>query len=73
MVGVGGYRFMMRDLQDTLKAADDTATLAALPDAICGHRLAGSSADRSGLQRMLARRGANPLLVGAFRDRRPAR
>jgi hypothetical protein len=71
MVSVGGYRFLMRDLQDTLGAMDPGATLAALPDAHAGHRLAGSSANRSGLQEALAARGVNPLVVAAFRDRRP--
>ncbi len=46
MIGVGGYRFVMRDLQDIVDTADPTATLAALPDALSGHRLAGSAPDR---------------------------
>ena len=45
MVSVGGYRFLMRDLQDAIAEVDATATLAALPDAMTGHRLAGSAAD----------------------------
>ncbi|MGH6771165.1 MAG: AMP-binding protein [Xanthobacteraceae bacterium] len=70
MVSVGGYRFVMRDLQDTLGAVDPGATLAALPDALAGHRLAGSSANRDSLEEALVARGANPLVVAAFRDRR---
>ena len=37
-----------------------------------GHRLAGSAADPAGVREALAERGANPLLVDAFRERRPA-
>jgi hypothetical protein len=72
MVSVGGYRFLMRDLQDTITAVDATATLAALPDAMSGHRLAGSAFDPAGLREALKGRGANPLLVNAFRERPPA-
>ena len=71
MVSVGGYRFLMRDLQDTIAEIDPGATLAALPDAMTGHRLAGSTPDADGLQQVLTGRGLNPLLVNAFRERRP--
>jgi hypothetical protein len=71
MVSVGGYRFLMRDLQDAITEVDATATLAALPDAMSGHRLAGSAADPAGLREALRGRGANPLLVNAFRERPP--
>jgi hypothetical protein len=70
MVSVGGYRFLMRELQDAVAQVDIAATLAALPDAMTGHRLAGAAADAAGMRRALAGRGANPLLVNAFRDRR---
>ena len=72
MVSIGGYRFLMRDLQDAIADVDAAATLAALPDAMTGHRLAGSAADPTGVREALAARGANPLLVNAFRERRPA-
>jgi hypothetical protein len=72
MVSVGGYRFRMCDLQEAVAWLDPSATLAALPDAISGHRLAGSAADPAAIQQALAERGANPLLVSAFRDRRAA-
>jgi hypothetical protein len=72
MVSIGGYRFLMRDLQDAIGDVDAGATLAALPDALTGHRLAGSAADPIGIREALAARGANPLLVNAFRERRPA-
>jgi hypothetical protein len=69
MISVGGYRFVMRDLQDTLGAIDPAATLAALPDALAGRRLAGSAAEAPAIRDALADRGVNPLLVNAFRDR----
>jgi AMP-binding enzyme len=72
MVSIGGYRFLMRDLQDAIADVDAAATLAALPDAMTGHRLAGSAADPAGIREALADRGANPLLVNAFRERRPS-
>lgn len=72
MVSVGGYRFLMRDLQEAVAEVDAAATLAALPDAMTGHRLAGSATDTIGTCAALADRGANPLLVNAFRERRAA-
>lgn len=70
-ISVGGYRFLMRDLQDVVAEVDAEATLAALPDLTMGNRLAGSSSDLAGIQRALAGRGVNPLLVNAFRELRP--
>ena len=72
MVSIGGYRFLMRDLQDAIAAVDETATLAALPDAMTGYRLVGSAADPAAIRAALADRGANALLINAFRERRPA-
>lgn len=72
MVSIGGYRFLMRDLQDAIAEVDPAATLAALPDAMTGHRLAGSATDPAGICEALAGLGANPLLVNAFRERRPS-
>ena len=40
---------------------------------LAGHRLAGSGADRDAICDALLAHGANPLLVAAFRARRPAR
>lgn len=72
LVSIGGYRFALSALQRMVAALDPRATLAALPDAVAGHRLAGSSADNAGLRRALEQQGANPLLIGAFRDRAAA-
>ncbi len=71
MISVGGYRFVMRDLQDFIARVAPAATLAALPDALSGHRLAGAATAQSGVQNALVDGGANPLIVDAFRPRRP--
>jgi hypothetical protein len=68
IVSCGGYRFVARELQDLADRAGHGASLAALPDALAGHRLAGTAADRALAQQALAELGANPLLVSAFRD-----
>lgn len=70
VVSVGGYRFLIRALQDTVGQIEGGATLVALPDAFSGHRLAGSAADRDAVAATLGKLGVNPLVVGAFRDRR---
>jgi hypothetical protein len=69
IVSVGGYRFVMRELQDLVARAGAMNTLAALPDTFAGHRLAGSAEDRVGMREALVTYGANPLIVRAFRER----
>ena len=69
IAGVGGYRFSMRDLQDTVSQADSEGSIGALPDPFLGHRLAGSASDRPALRQALTERGLNPLVVDAFRER----
>jgi hypothetical protein len=73
IVSVGGYRFVLRDLQQFISDAAEGSTLAALPDGLAGHRLAGVAMDRNTIRRILAEQGANPLIVGAFRERRADR
>jgi AMP-binding enzyme len=68
LVNVGGYRFVERELQDQVAWAGN-ATLAALPDALAGHRLAGSAASPDTVRDVLAGLGLNPLVIAAFRDR----
>jgi hypothetical protein len=70
LVSLGGYRFALRDLQDMAAQIEPGSTLAALPDTLTGHRLAGNAADRDALRAALERRGTNPLILGAFRERR---
>lgn len=68
-VSVGGYRFLLSDLQEQVARLDPTATIGALPDALAGHRLFGLAADARRLRETLAERGVNPLLADAFRER----
>jgi hypothetical protein len=71
LVTVGGYRFVLSELENTVRKASDGAMLTALPDAVAGHRLAGISEDTEGMRATLTEIGVNPLLTDAFRDRRP--
>jgi hypothetical protein len=66
----GGYRFVARNLQETVSRVDVSASLAVLPDALAGQRLAGSATDNAKVREALAQLGVSPLLVGAFRARR---
>jgi acyl-CoA synthetase (AMP-forming)/AMP-acid ligase II len=70
IISFGGYRFVERELHDLVARPENGAgSLAVLPDALAGHGLAGTAADRTLVQQSLAKLGANPLLVDAFRDR----
>jgi hypothetical protein len=73
IVSVGGYRFALRALQDLVGGIEDGSSLAALPDLLAGHRLAGAGSDRNAICDALLAHGANPLLVAAFRPRRSSR
>ena len=73
LVSVGGYRFALGALQELIGGIEDGGTLAALPDMLAGHRLAGAGADRNAICDALLAQGANPLLVAAFRARRKDR
>jgi hypothetical protein len=72
IVSVGGYRFSLRAAQDLVAGIEDGSTLAALPDMLAGQRLAGAGADRDAICDALLAHGANPLLVAAFRARKPS-
>jgi hypothetical protein len=70
MVSVGGTRFVVGELQEIVgRVENGGGTLAILPDALCGHRLAGNAGDRAAVHAALERTGANPLVVNAFRQR----
>jgi hypothetical protein len=71
IVSVGGYRFVAHDLQAIVAQVDRDGTLAALPDALAGHRLAGSVKDDRQVRQALEERGVNPLLAGAFSSAPP--
>ena len=70
IVSVGGYQFKMEQLQELVGRADPDAILAALPDALAGHRLAGSALERAPLQQKLDELGLNPIVSAAFAQRR---
>jgi acyl-CoA synthetase (AMP-forming)/AMP-acid ligase II len=72
VVNVGGYRFMPEQLQDLVKQVATEAVLAALPDALAGHRLAGDAPDRAAVREALDAQDVNPLVSGAFANRRRA-
>jgi hypothetical protein len=72
IVSFGGYRFVLRELQDLLDRVGNDSTLTALPDALGGQRLAGTAPDRDRVRAELTGLGVNPLIVDAFRERRAA-
>lgn len=72
IVSVGGYRFAVRDLHDVIAPIDPDGAVAALPDALAGHRIAGVGSDRATIYEKLVEQGASPLVAGAFRDKRRA-
>jgi hypothetical protein len=67
VVGFGGYRFAMCELSALISRFDPAGILVALPDALAGHRLAGSAADCEAIRLALGSIEANPLVVAAFR------
>jgi hypothetical protein len=73
IVSIGGYRFVLKELQEFVTSAAEGSTLAALPDGLAGHRLAGVAGDRNAARRALTERGANPRIIGAVRERRADR
>jgi hypothetical protein len=70
MVSMGGYRFPLARLQETVSQLEPGARLAAFPDGLAGQRVAGSSAHRDAMRAALAELGFNPLVINAFRARR---
>ncbi len=69
IVAVGGYRFLSQDLQEWAKRLGQGALLTALPDRLCGYRLAGRAQDNARGREALNELGLNPLMSEAFRDR----
>lgn len=66
IIGVGGYRFLLRELQDLVAAIDSGGQIAALPDPWSGQRLSGSATDAEAVRQALIQRGVNPLFAEAF-------
>ncbi len=69
VVGVGSYRFVLGDLERLVERASPGAFVTALPDALSGHRLAGSGGG-SDVRTSLAGLGVNALVADAFRGSR---
>jgi hypothetical protein len=69
IVAVGGYRFLSQDLQEWARRLGQGALLTALPDRLCGYRLAGRAQDNARGREALNQLGLNPLMAEAFRDR----
>jgi len=59
----------VRVIKEMVSRIDATGTLAVLPDALAGHRLAGTSKNLASLQQALREIGVTPILIDAFRDR----
>jgi hypothetical protein len=69
ITAIGAYRFRSGEIEARVAHADATATVVALPDAILGQRLAGSTTDREAVFALLRQSGANPLIGAAFAPR----
>ncbi|HEY2185699.1 MAG TPA: hypothetical protein VGH39_11940 [Xanthobacteraceae bacterium] len=70
MVSVGGYRFVLAELQAILNGTEHgPASITVLPDALTGYRLSARAADQEGIESTLAILGANPLLANALNER----
>jgi AMP-binding enzyme len=73
LVSFGGYRFAVRELTAIINSLDPSGTLAVRPDALAGHRLAGTATNHEAIRMALRGIGANPLLVKAFGGRQDQR
>jgi hypothetical protein len=72
LMTVGGYRFLLQDLQEWARRLGQGALLTGLPDRLSGYRLAGRAQENVRAREALTQLGLNPLMVEAFRDRSPA-
>jgi hypothetical protein len=73
LVSVGGYRFVMSELDMLARRTNEGAALAALPNAITGHRLAGIAENPDSVRAELLALGLNPLVTDAFRGHRKSK
>lgn len=69
IVSVGGYRFRAQDLNEWGKRLGQNTMLTALPDRLCGYRLAGRASNNARARDALTELGLNPLMTEAFRER----
>jgi AMP-binding enzyme len=68
VVTVGGCRFVLSDLEKLVRQVHDDAAMAALPDSLSGHRLAGIAEKHIDMQKGLYNLGANALVIDAFQQ-----
>lgn len=71
-VGIGGYRVALAEIERLTEEIAPGTTLLALPDILMGQRLFGHAGHGETIRETLLARGVGPLIVAAFRDRRPA-
>ena len=69
MVSIGGHRLVLRQMEELVRRVSGDATIAALPNALSGLRLAGAGADMAGARAELLALGAHALVTEAFHDR----
>jgi len=69
IVSVGGCRFVLSRLQDTVSRIEAGAMIAAFPDGLAGQRIAGIAGRREEVRDALTQLGHSPLVVDAFRQR----
>jgi hypothetical protein len=67
-ITVGGYRFPLGKLLETIAKIEPEATLTAVPDPLVGHRLVGIASDSAAMRMALSAYGINPLIAAAFAD-----
>jgi acyl-coenzyme A synthetase/AMP-(fatty) acid ligase len=72
VTSIGGYRLHPASFDAAVAAIDTGATIVALPDAMLGQRLAGSSRDNEAFMTEMQVRGLNALIAGAFAPRTQA-
>lgn len=66
IVSVGGYRFVLSELEGVVRRANSGASVTALPDALAGYRLGGICGGGDDVRAALAGHGVNPLIADAF-------
>jgi hypothetical protein len=69
ITSIGGYRLHQVAVDAAVAGIDSAATIVALPDAILGQRLAGSTNGRDAVIKEAQARGFNALIAGAFEAR----
>jgi acyl-CoA synthetase (AMP-forming)/AMP-acid ligase II len=72
ITAIGGYRLRQHEIDAAVAAADPSAIIAALPDALLGQRLGGSAPHPAEVAAELQAQGVNALIAGAFRLRSKA-